>query len=198
MTSQAFLSTVLDWLLADPTHIVAAASGLAALIPTPPPASIAGKLYQIIDILALNILHAKEPGPLPPPGNDPKIPPAAGAQLVPAPMAALVTLSLCLSACANQTPQKDVFELRAAYDATVLAPLVRYHALPLCSQSSGICKSADIDAQLISADKNAKAALDAAEAVVLTNPATEDQEIVATAQAAIAMVQTILTTNGIH
>lgn len=52
----------LDWLLADPTHIVAAAAALAALTPTPDPATVGGKLYRILDILALNFLRAKDSG----------------------------------------------------------------------------------------------------------------------------------------
>lgn len=66
MTTVQSLSALLDWLLADPAHIVLAASIVAALTPTPDPASIQGKLYRVIDLLALNVLHAKEGGALPP------------------------------------------------------------------------------------------------------------------------------------
>ena len=59
MTSLQFLDAVLDWLLADPAHVVLAASAVAALTPTPDPNSLAGKLYRVIDILALNVLRAK-------------------------------------------------------------------------------------------------------------------------------------------
>ncbi len=63
MNTIQFLSAVLDWLLADPAHIVVAASIIAALTPTPDPGSIGGKLYKVVDLLALNILRAKEGGP---------------------------------------------------------------------------------------------------------------------------------------
>jgi hypothetical protein len=62
MTTVQFLQSVLDWLLADPSHIVVAASAIAALTPCPDPSTLAGKLYRVIDILALNILRAKEGG----------------------------------------------------------------------------------------------------------------------------------------
>jgi hypothetical protein len=62
MNTIQFLSAVLDWLLADPAHIVVAASIVAALTPTPDPGSIGGKFYKVVDLLALNILRAKEGG----------------------------------------------------------------------------------------------------------------------------------------
>ncbi|HEY1722539.1 MAG TPA: hypothetical protein VGG27_14950 [Magnetospirillaceae bacterium] len=60
MTTVQFAQSVLDWLLADPTHIVTAASMIAALTPSPNPNSVAGKFYRVVDILALNILRAKD------------------------------------------------------------------------------------------------------------------------------------------
>ena len=51
-----------EWLLADPTHVIAAAGLIAAVVPTPEPTSRAGKLFKVVDVLALNILHAKETG----------------------------------------------------------------------------------------------------------------------------------------
>jgi len=62
MNSVQFLQSLLDWLLADPAHVVVAASAIAALTPTPDPTSAAGKLYRIVDLLALNVLRAKDTG----------------------------------------------------------------------------------------------------------------------------------------
>lgn len=200
MTTQDFISSVLDWLLADPTHFVTAASAIAALTPTPAPNGILGKLYQIIDILALNILHAKELGT---PNSGNATPSAAGAaSVLPAPAPALVLLALglaaALTACANPSPQKDVFEIRAAYDATVLVPMARYHALPVCGQTATLCKNAAVDAQLINADKAALAALNAAESAVRATPLADAATTVANAQTAISAAQSILTANDIH
>ena len=44
------------------TAIVTGASALAALTPTPKDDSFLGKIYKIIDWLALNIGHAKDKG----------------------------------------------------------------------------------------------------------------------------------------
>ena len=43
------------------TAVISAASAIAALTPTPKDDELAGKLYRIVDLLALNVLHAKEP-----------------------------------------------------------------------------------------------------------------------------------------
>lgn len=42
--------------------LVTFASALAALIPTPSPDTFLGKLYRIIDILAINVGKAKQTG----------------------------------------------------------------------------------------------------------------------------------------
>ncbi len=65
MTSLQFLQSILDWLLADPAHVVLAASVIAAVTPNPDPNSVLGKLYRVVDILALNILRAKSPASIP-------------------------------------------------------------------------------------------------------------------------------------
>jgi hypothetical protein len=62
MNVQQFLLNVWIWLLADPTHIVFAASAIAAITPTPPASTLAGKIYKVLDLFALNFLHAKENG----------------------------------------------------------------------------------------------------------------------------------------
>jgi len=185
MTTEQFIRTLLDWLLADPSHLVTAASALAALTPTPPTDSVAGKLYKIVDILALNFLHAKEAG-APSTGTPPTMPPPAA-----------VALAATLAACTGQTPAATLFETRAAYDATVLAPLVQYHALAPCPVTSGMCKDPDVDRHLILADTDAKVALDAAEDMIRFHPGTDPTALVQDAQNAVTAVQTILINHGV-
>lgn len=62
MTAYQALQWVLDWLISDPTHLMAIAALIAAVVPTPSPTSVVGKMFKVVDILALNILHAKETG----------------------------------------------------------------------------------------------------------------------------------------
>ena len=49
-------------LFAVVTTIIAAASAIAALTPTPKDDTLIGKAYSIIDWLALNIIRAKDTG----------------------------------------------------------------------------------------------------------------------------------------
>lgn len=62
MNTVQFFQGLLDWLLADPSHIVVAASVMAMVIPTPDPTTPWGKAFKVIDVLACNVLHAKEQG----------------------------------------------------------------------------------------------------------------------------------------
>jgi hypothetical protein len=62
MSTTQFILAIINWLQADPSHIVVAASSLAAITPTPSPNTVAGKLYKILEIFALNFLHAKDNG----------------------------------------------------------------------------------------------------------------------------------------
>lgn len=62
MNTVQFINSIINWLLADPSHVVVAASALAALTPTPNPGTPLGKLYKALDLIALNFLHAKESG----------------------------------------------------------------------------------------------------------------------------------------
>ena len=194
MTTEQFIQTLLDWLLADPSHLVSAASALAAMTPTPAANTLAGKLYQIVDILALNFLHAKDSGPGTPTGTGTGTPPVPPSSPSPVPA---VALAAALAACTTQTPAAALFEARATYDATVLAPLVQYHALPPCPVASGACKDVKVDQQLIQADADAKIALDAAQDVIVYHPGTDPTSLVNDAQQAVAAVQTILTQNGV-
>lgn len=65
MTTIQFLNAVWGWLLSDPTHVVVAGSVLAALTPTPKAGSLPAKLYRVLDLLAINFMHAKETGVTP-------------------------------------------------------------------------------------------------------------------------------------
>jgi len=189
MTTLKFIETLLDWLLADPAHVVAVASALAAVIPTPDPATVWGRLYRLIDLLALNILKAKETGtPTPPPPAPP--PPTPGGA---APAAAMIAmLAIALTACA-ETPPKTVFELRAAYDAAVLVPAARYAALPRCPQPNALaCAEPGAVEQLRKADGAAQAALDAAEDVVRKHPELDATAATTAARDAITATQSIL------
>lgn len=51
-----------EGLFAVVTTIIAAASAIAALTPTPKDDTLIGKAYRIIDWLALNIINAKSKG----------------------------------------------------------------------------------------------------------------------------------------
>lgn len=62
MTTLQFLDAILAWLQADPVHASAAAAIVVALTPTPNPSSSLGKLYKILEIIALNFGRAKESG----------------------------------------------------------------------------------------------------------------------------------------
>lgn len=58
-TFTAVMAVLPDWLEAL-TLLVAAAAGVAALTPTPKDDAILGKAYKILEVVALNIGHAKE------------------------------------------------------------------------------------------------------------------------------------------
>lgn len=57
-----FLNAILAWLQADPLHVVVLASAVAALTPTPAPNTLAGRIYKLLDLFALNFMHAKSTG----------------------------------------------------------------------------------------------------------------------------------------
>ena len=62
MNTLQFLQEVYNWLMASPANIVAAASILAAITPTPNPNTPVGKAYKVLELLAFNFLHAKDTG----------------------------------------------------------------------------------------------------------------------------------------
>lgn len=77
MNTTQFVLYILNWLQADPTHVVAAAALLNSVIPTPDPSTPMGKAYKVLEMLALSFLRAKETG----------VPPATLAQQVAAALA---------------------------------------------------------------------------------------------------------------
>jgi len=101
MNSVQFVTAVADWLLADPAHIVLAASIVAALTPTPPADSLGGKLYRIVDLLALNVLKAKETGLSAAPTDPAKAKQAGFARPGTAILLLVVGAALALSGCAG-------------------------------------------------------------------------------------------------
>ena len=204
--------------------IVAAASTLDASLPQPAPGSHWLIVRKIISFLAINVGNAsngKQPdfvtwivriatpvllaqgGTSRPVANAPAAagPAPAAATSGGGAAAAALLLAMCLglglSACASKPPATVLFETRAAYDASVLAPLVQYHQLPACPAAAGVICKDTIDAQLIKADADAKAALDAAEDAVRNHPGTDPTSLIADAQNAANAVAAILANHGI-
>jgi hypothetical protein len=62
MNTLQFALSVLDWLQSDPSHIVVAASVVAAVTPTPTPGTVYSKIYKIVDLFAANVFRAKDTG----------------------------------------------------------------------------------------------------------------------------------------
>lgn len=62
MNTMQFINAILAWLQADPSHVIVLASALAALTPTPAPNTTAGRIYKLLDLFALNFMHAKSTG----------------------------------------------------------------------------------------------------------------------------------------
>lgn len=56
----SYLSENIEGIFAILTAVVAAASAIAALTPTPKDDTVIGKAYKIIDWLALNVMKAKD------------------------------------------------------------------------------------------------------------------------------------------
>jgi len=57
-----FITANSDGIIGAITAVVAAASAIAALTPTPKDDTVVGKLYKIVDWLALNVGKAKDKG----------------------------------------------------------------------------------------------------------------------------------------
>lgn len=50
------------WLMNDWAHPVVAAAAITAVTPTPKPGTWQAKAYKVIDVIAVNVLHAKSTG----------------------------------------------------------------------------------------------------------------------------------------
>lgn len=102
-------------------------------------------------------------------------------------LGALVLATGCASATNSST--KAVYDARVAYDAAVLIPIEHYTALPFCNAAPAIvvCKTAEVQAQLLKADATAKLAMDTAEAFVL-NPANAQLDATSVMNAATSAV----------
>jgi len=207
------------WAAAWPaiTAIIAAASALDAVLPQPAPGShwlIARKVISFLAVNVGNASNSKQPDfvtwivRIAAPvlaaqnaaGNQQTgtAPATSGGGATVAALLVIAGLGLGLAACADKPPATVLFETRAAYDASVLAPLVQYHRLPACPAAAGVvCKDTTVDAQLIKADADAKAALDAAEEAVRNHPGTDPTSLIADAQNTANAVAAILANHGI-
>lgn len=91
-------------------------------------------------------------------------------------------IAIALAGCAGlpnlaglQAPsQKSLYEIRASYDTTFLAPAANYRELPDCAGGQFAlahpCSDAAVVAKLRQADARAAAAFDAAQAFALAHP----------------------------
>jgi hypothetical protein len=121
--------------------------------------------------------------------------PVAAAQSAPA-VQAVVTPATATGA------QKIIFDLRAAYDVAFLLPASVYAQEPRCGASGApsapLCSDAGIVSSLQRADRDAKAALDAAEDQARNHPTLSADSAIALAKNAIAAAELILTNHNIH
>ncbi len=182
------------WAAAWPyvTGIIAAASALDAALPQPAPGShwlIARKVVSFLAVNVGNASNGKQPdfvtwivriaAPVLAAQNggttgNTNAPAASGGGATTAALLVVASLGLGLAACADKPPATVLFETRAAYDASVLAPLVQYHQLPACPAATGVvCKDPDIDAQLIKADAAASQAGIAADQMLAARQAAD-------------------------
>lgn len=107
-------------------------------------------------------------------------------------------LAVSLAGCSTgQSPAKTAFELRAAYDAAVLAPASNYAQLPTCPTNAPVCKQADVVIQLQKADAAASVALDSLETLVRSNPKIDATFALQAAQAAINAATSVINIYGI-
>ena len=211
------------------TAIVAIASALDAAMPQPAPGSHWLIVRKVISFLAVNVGHAsngQQPdfvtwivriaapvlqaqGAMPRPASEPSpqpAPPATAGTVVPLILLAMMGAGM-LSGCASKPPATQVFELRAGYDAAVLAPMAAYAKLPACPAGAApasaqaappVCFDPSVLEDLRKADAAAKAALDAAEDTVRQHPTMDASAAIAGAENAVAAARTILATYNIN
>lgn len=106
-------------------------------------------------------------------------------------------LTLVVVACASNSPEATVFQIRASYDASVLAPAANYTKLPLCPQPNNVCKDPSVVTALQKADSAARATLDSAEEVVRNHKTLDASAAIDAAQQAVAAAIKIVTTYAI-
>jgi|HubBroStandDraft_2_1064218.scaffolds.fasta_scaffold50385_5 hypothetical protein len=56
------IQQITAWIQANWAYVIAAASLFTAITPTPNPTTPWGKIYRVLDALALNVLHSKQTG----------------------------------------------------------------------------------------------------------------------------------------
>lgn len=113
----------------------------------------------------------------------------------------VVLLPFLLAGCmtvSNPVTPTTVYQLRALYDATVLAPAANYRRLPLCEAAQPPCAERAVIVKLQAADRLAVASLDAAQAFVTANPTLNPLSVISAAQAAVNAMLQLETTYGIH
>jgi pyrimidine deaminase RibD-like protein len=149
---------------------------IAAQLPPPKSSGVYSTIYSLVNMLAHNYNQAANASA---PAAKPSVPPAA--------VMVLLTMSvLSLGACAGSSPAADVAALEAGLTAAEGAATA-YITLAPCTGTDGpLCSTASIVAQIKAADIQAYALVKAAEA------AAGDPTSVATAQAAVAALLTLV------
>lgn len=92
-----------------------------------------------------------------------------------------------------------VFDARATYVSAFLVPAAHYRQLPLCGPSSPtICADPAVIQKLQAADKTAKAALDAAEAIARGTATGDFSAVLDKASGLVSVAENLLVQFNIH
>lgn len=59
------IQQIIEWVQANWAYVIAGASAITAVTPTPNPDTTLGKAYKVLDVLAVNVLKAKQTGVTP-------------------------------------------------------------------------------------------------------------------------------------
>ena len=112
---------------------------------------------------------------------------------------AAVLLAACSVLPAPRSPAETLYDLRAAYDAAVLAPAASYAQLPTCGAAGAgvVCSEPAALAEIRQADKAVLTALDTAEGLVRTHPQADASMALDAARAAIGAAEKILALYGV-